>query len=73
MTIVAKALIVSIYASRINELLQMQLGKSLHEYKKVAANQGVLFDSVRRNEVRRKLRTQMEKIKEYSYGVFSKS
>lgn len=73
MKIIAKALIVSIYASRINELLQMQLGKSLHVYKKVAANQGVLFDSVRRNEVRRKLRTQMEKIKEYSYGVYSKS
>ena len=73
MKIIAKALIVSIYASRISELLQVQLGRSLHGYKKVAANHGALFDSVRRNEVRRKLRTQMEKIKEYSNSVFSTS
>ena len=41
----------------------------MHEYKKVAANKGVLFDTGRLNEVREKLRTKMKNIQEYSHGV----
>ena len=62
-------MIAFISSTQINRLLQLQLGKSLHEYKKVAANKGVLFDSGRLNEVREKLRTKMKNIQEYSHGV----
>ena len=43
--------------SRISTILEIQLGKMLHSYKKTAANQGALYDSKKRDEIRKRLRT----------------
>ena len=45
-----------IICSRISTILEIQLGKMLHSYKKIAANQGALYDSKKRDEVRKRLR-----------------
>jgi len=45
-----------IMCSRISTILEIQLGKMLHSYKKIAANQGALYDSKKRDEVRKRLR-----------------
>ena len=45
-----------IICSKISTILEIQLGKMLHSYKKIAANQGALYDSKKRDEVRKRLR-----------------
>ena len=45
-----------IICSRISTILKIQLGKMLHSYKKTAAHQGALYDSKKRDEVRKRLR-----------------
>ena len=43
-------------STKISTILEIQLGKMLHSYKKSASNQGALYDSAKRNEVRQRLR-----------------
>lgn len=46
----------TIICSRISTILEIQLGKMFHSYKKIAANQGALYDSKKRDEIRKRLR-----------------
>ena len=55
-----------IMCSRISTILEIQLGKMLHSYKKIAANQGALYDSKKRDEVRKRLRRIL--LSNISYG-----
>ena len=45
--------------SRISTILEIQLGKMLHSYKKSASNQGALYDSKKRDEIRKRLRASL--------------